>query len=72
MLLNSEINITVVGKFGWDIHNGLCTLNDTDQGKSTVARGDVCDAIGSVFHVLILENKTIVLSVLVVSSLPQT
>lgn len=71
-LLDSGCNVTVVGKFGWEILKGAVVLNETTQTKCTVASGHVCEVIGSLYLPITLENKTIVLLVLVVPSLPHS
>lgn len=69
-LLDSGCNITVIGKYGWDILKNVCVLNNTTSKTCTVANGETCSVSGSVSVPLTLENKTIVMSVLVVPSLP--
>lgn len=71
-LLDSGCSITVLGRYGWEMLEKFCTLQSSNRKSCTVANGDSCEVIGSVFLPLELRGKVKLFEVLVVPSLPQS
>lgn len=69
-LLDSGCNVTVLGKYGWEILRNICRINKSEMAKCTVANGEECLVSGCVSLPMTLEHRTVLLSVLVVPSLP--
>lgn len=70
-LLDSGATRTIVGKAGWDkLRKHNLRLAVENVVSCTVADGSTCDVIGTVDLLMALENKTCLINVLVIPSIP--
>lgn len=71
-LLDSGASRTIVGSAGWSILKSLCTLQSCEIPQCTVANGQSCVVLGTVPLPISLQDRVILLDVLVVPELPFT
>lgn len=69
-LLDSDASRTILGGPGWSVLRKSCRVNSSRIRECTIANGQVCKAIGSVYIPIVLRDRTRVFEVLVVPSLP--
>lgn len=71
-LLDSGCSNTVLGKQGWDLLKDHCKLECSKSKACTVANGNSCEVLGSVFLPIRLRDKVKLFEVLVIPSIPHS